>query len=745
MRFSDSVRPSSTLGLALHAIGAAGVCVTGLGAESALAQTAPGDQATPPDHAKSRKSGVGEVIVTGVRPLLGDKIPLKVQDTPQSVNVVPQRLLQEQSVTRLEDALKNVPGVTLNAGEGAARGDTINIRGFSAFNDFFLDGVRDAAIYVRDPFNLESIEVLKGPSATLFGRGSTGGAVNQVSKAPSLNPSRTLTLDLGTNDEYRGTLDVDQPIGPNAAFRLNAMGESSAVADRDDVKNRHWGVAPELAFGIGEPTTVTLDYFHLSENDTPDSGIPFIDGAPAQVKRSNFYGLASDHAISDVDIGTLRVRHDFNPNLSIASTTRYANYGFNYQFDAPNFGSVVDDGQGPPTAGEPLSGVLVGRDSPSSSGTQTNLTEQIDLTARFDTGFVRHTLVTGIELARQTNDLDSYKNPFNSNNNWIPETPLLDPDPNQVRPPQPVSKTQVTDADSEGAYVTDTMNVGRHVDLIAGVRLDRFAAVYNQTTLSSGAVLHLSHVDVVPSPRLALVFKPTPWESLYLSYGTSFDPSAEALTLTTKTADLGPVKATTYEAGSKTSLFGGGLLLTGAVFHTEVDNAQVNDPENPTLTVLQGVETVQGFELGATGHVGEKLEITAGYTYLDGKTSGDMGSSPVVKYRNVLIPNLARNAANVWAEYDITEPWEVGLGLNYLDRRVGNIVTAGATPAVVPSYVVWSAMTAYRVNDRLTLQLNVINLFDAFYYDNIYYTSTAENHVIPGAGRTVRFTVRTSF
>ena len=747
LRSSDTVKSTSTLGLALHAVGAAGVCITGLGVESsALAQTTPTDQTTPPDHTAAKKSSdVSEVVVTGIRPLLGDKIPLSVKDTPQSVNVIPQQLLQEQSVTRLEDALKNVPGVTLNAGEGAARGDTINIRGFSAFNDFFLDGVRDAAIYVRDPFNLESIEVLKGPSATLFGRGSTGGAVNQVSKAPTLNPLGVFTADVGSNDEYRGTLDVDQPIGPNAAIRLNAMGESSEVADRDDVKNRHWGVAPEASFGIGEPTTVTLAYFHLSENDVPDVGIPFVGGAPAPVNRNNDYGLASDHAISDVDIGTLRIKHDFSPNLSIASTTRYADYQFSYQFDAPNFGSVADGGEGPPTAGEPLSSILVGRDSPSSSGTQTNLTEQVDLTARFDTGFLHHTLVAGIELARQTNHLDSYNNPFNSNNNWIPETSLLDPDPNQARPVQAVTKTQITAADSEAAYVTDTVNIGQHFDLIAGVRLDRFAASYDQTAFKTGALLDLSHVDVVPSPRVALVFKPTAWQSFYVSYGTSFDPSAEALTLTTKTANLGPVKATTYEAGSKTSVLDGKLLLTGAIFHTEVDNAQVNDPENPTLTTLQGNETVQGLEFGATGHITSKLEITAGYTYLDGKTSGDTGSTPIVYYHNVAMPNLARNAVNLWAEYKITRPWEVGLGANYLDKRIGNIVTPGTIPAVVPSYVVWSAMTSYKVNDRLKLQLNVINLFDTYYYDNIYYTSASENHVIPGAGRTIKLTARTSF
>ena len=725
--FSD--RNRSPLSGALHAAGALGLCAAGAAA-----------------HAETDTStSVDELVVTGIRPLLGEKIPLTAKDTPQSVNVLPQKLLREQAVTRLEDALKNVPGVTLNAGEGAARGDTINIRGFSAFNDFFLDGVRDAAIYVRDPFNLESIEVFKGPSATLFGRGSTGGAVNQVSKSPTLTPVGIVTADYGTNDEFRGTLDLDQPIGSSAAFRLNAMGESSHVAGRDYVDNRHWGVAPELSFGIGGPTTATLAYFHLSENDIPDSGVPFVGGAPARVPRQNYYGLASDRAISDVDVGTLKIRHAFSPEISVSNTFRYANYAFNYRFDAPNFGEIESGGQGAPAPGTPLSAILVGRDSPSSSGGQTNLTDQLDVTAHFRTGILTHTLVAGFEAARQTNDLRRYNNPFNSNNNWVPETPLLHPDPTEVRPSEPVTATQNTTADSEAAYLTDTIGVGAHLDLIAGVRVDRFAAHYVQHSLSTGAVLDLSHTDVVASPRFAVVVKPAAWQSLYVSYGTSFDPSAEALTLTSKLANLGPVKATTYEVGSKSSLFNGGLLVTGALFHTEVDNAQINDPNNPGLTVLQGKQTVQGLELGVSGHITAKLEITAGYTYLDGKASGDIGANPVIPYTNALIPNVARNGANLWVEYTLTDPWEVGIGLNYLDRRVGNIVTPGVTAAVVPSYTVVSAMTSYEINKRLSVQLNLINLANTLYYDNIYYTSASENHVIPGAGRTFKVTLRASF
>jgi catecholate siderophore receptor len=680
---------------------------------------------------------VSDVVVTGVRPLMGDKIPLTLQDAPQSVNVLPQKLLEAQGVTRLQDALRNVPGITLNAGEGAARGDTVNLRGFSAFNDFFLDGIRDAAVYNRDTFDLQQVEVLKGPSATLFGRGSTGGVINQVSKAPGLESFRDLTVEGGSNDEVRGELDVDQPLSATSAVRLDAMGESSSVADRDFVRNRRWGIAPAATFGIGEPTTVTLAYMHLSEDDRPDTGVPFVNGAPAPVPREADFGLLSDRAKSDVDIGTFVVRRQFDANVSLENSFRAADYSFNYIFNSPNFGSVASGGQGPPTPATPLSSILVGRDSPSSGANESNVTDQLDLTFRFDTGPVRHVLVTGVELSWLTNDLFRYANPFNANNNWIPETPLLAPIPNMARPFEPVTTTQNTDADSEAAYVADTMKLGEHFDLIAGARVDRFAASFHQVSLTSGAVLNLAHTDVVGSPRVALVYKPIPNTSLYIAYGTSFDPSAEALTLTTKTANLGPVKATDYEAGFKSTVLNGGLLLTGAIFHTVVDNAQTNDPDNPTITVLNGNERVEGIELGATGHITEQLEIVAGYTYLDGKTIASGAPSAIGKE----IPNLARNAVNVWAEYYVTPAWEIGFGGNYLDKRFADAANTASAPAAT----VWNAMTSYRISPRLTAQLNVNNLFDKLYYGGVYFTSASENHAVPAPGRTLKVALRASF
>jgi len=275
------------------------------------------------------------------------------------------------------------------------------------------------------------------------------------------------------------------------------------------------------------------------------------------------------------------------------------------------------------------------------------------------------------------------------------------------------------------------------VDLTAGLRYDYFSADYRQLTLSSGALLHLTELNRVGSPRAALLIRPSAHQTYYLSYGTSFDPSAEALTLTTRTADLGPVKAESYEAGAKRDWLDGRLLLTGALFHTEVDNAQTNDPDNPSITVLNGNERVNGVEAGASGYLTRHWEINAGYVYLDGRTLASGTAADVGKD----MPNVAHDALNLWTEYELPAGWEVGAGANWLSRRFAD----SGEMANVPGYVVWSAMVSYRVMQQLTLQLNGFNLFDRRYYDGLYYTSPAENHAIPGAGRSVALSARMSF
>ena len=708
-----------------HCLGAAGLCATTVLGTTVQAEDAASATVDAPSTTAADNDGdqdLENVTVTGVRSVLRDKLGEPALNAPQSVTVIGSELIASQGATRLEDALRNVPGITLNAGEGAARGDTVNIRGFSAFNDFFIDGIRDAAVYTRDIFDADAVEVLEGPSAVLFGRGSTGGAINQVTKAPLPTPLDDLTALIGTNDLIRMTGDFNFPFATASAFRLNVMGESSEVPGRDFAKNRRWGIAPAVAFGIGRPDSLTLTYLHQHENNVPDGGMPFVDGAPAPVPRSNDYGLVSDVNSTLDDIATAHYQHDFGPDLSIADTLRYAHYEFDFQSAMPSFGAAV------PTATTPLADIQVGRDQPGSSGVQTNLTEQIDLIAHFSTGAISHAFITGIEIARQTSDLDRYLNPFNSDNDWVPETALLNPNPVEPLPQiLPVTSRQDTTARSDSFYVTDTIGFSPYLDLLASARYDRFSAHYHQLTVVSGAVLDLSHVDTVGSPRAALEFKPTAQQTYYIAYGTSFDPSAEALTLTTKTANLGPVKAKSYEAGAKESLLGGALQLSTAVFRTEVDNAQTNDPDNPTLTILNGAQRVDGLQLQVAGHLTMNWELFAGYSLLDGSTV----SSGTAAYVGKELANVAHNSLNLWTEYYLPFGIEVAGGANWLGPRFAD----SAETARLPGYVVWNAMVSYKVSRNLTLQLNGLNLFNRSYYAAPYYTSAGENHVIPGAGR----------
>jgi catecholate siderophore receptor len=281
--------------------------------------------------------------------------------------------------------------------------------------------------------------------------------------------------------------------------------------------------------------------------------------------------------------------------------------------------------------------------------------------------------------------------------------------------------------------VLDTLALGQYVSLTGGFRYDDFSASYRSLTVQTGALLSLHELNRLGSPRASLVIKPTSRQTYYFSFGTSFDPSAEALTLTTKTAELGPVKAKSFEVGAKSEWLDDRLMLTQALFHTEVDNAQTNDPDNPTITVLNGNERVEGVELQAIGRLTRHWELFSGYTYLDGRTLASGTPADVDK----VMPNTAHNQLNLWTEYELPQGWEIGGGANWLSHRFAD----GAETAYVPGYVVWNAMVSYRANERLSLQLNGFNLFNKLYYDGLYYTSAAENHAIPGAGRSVALTL----
>jgi catecholate siderophore receptor len=642
------------------------------------------------------------------------RIPQPVQDIPQSITVVPRQILQERAAASFQDALRNVTGISLAAGEGGgAQGDNLTLRGFNARNDLFLDGIRDQGSYFRDVFNLESIEVLKGPSAVFFGRGSTGGILNQVSKTPGLEPMYSGTLSLGTGLLLRGTGDVNQPLSKTTAYRLNVMAHQENVVARDEIERRRFGLAPSIAFGLGTPTQFTLSYFVQNEDNVPEYGLPYLFGRPAPVDRANFYGLIDEdyeHVLTN--IFTLRVDHRFSDQLSLRNTTRYSRTDREARVTTL---SILRT----PTLSTPLTDISVNRGTrPGRDTEESILINQSELTVKFDTMAFKHTVSTGLEVARET----FYAQRYTHAN--VPAANLLHPEgrPDTSRMTRTTSARTDTKTASVGLYAVDQVRLLPQLDLIGGLRWDFFEADFNSYLNNQ----NFERTDRQVSYRAGLVFHPTPSQSYYFSYGTSFNPSAEALALAANNVDTAPEKNRNFEVGAKIGVVNDALSIQGALFRLEKTNARTLDPVT-LLQVLEGEQRVQGFELGLLGRPMPRLNLFMGYTYLDSKTvkSNDLQNN--VRIEGKQLQNTPRHSATLWASYDLTDVWQVGTGVQYVGERFANTSNTNS----VPETIRWDATVAYQLNKHVQLRLNAINLTDELYFDGVH-----PSHVIPGAGRT---------
>ena len=651
-----------------------------------------------------------------------------VQDIPQAIDTIEQAQLQDQSITRLQDALRNVPGITMNSGEGGGHGDSVNLRGLAVQNGFFMDGMRDPGSYTRDSFNLESVNVIKGPSSTLFGYGSTAGLVNQVSKLPTLAPSNTFEVKGGTNNLIRSTGDANAVINDDIAARITVMGERSAVADRDFVLNQRFGLAPSIAFGMNGPTKLTLSYLHQEENNIPDYGIPFLNGQVAPVSRSNYYGLANyDHTQTNTNVATAIFEHAFNTNFKLTNTLRYGNYGFDYRVTAPTLGN--DDNAAPPP-GTPLNQLLAYRDQPSSAGATTLLAERINLSSTFATGMLRHSLATGLGLSRETMNTSRYAN----QNELLTPTSLLNPNALQADPfPQQVASQPSSRGDNVNLYALDTVHVTDQWDIIGGLNFDRFNANFNEPL--SGVAY--SKTNTLVSPRAALVYKPLATHSYYLSYGTSYNPAIQYLSLAPSSSSLEPQKTTNYEVGGKLSLLKGMLSLNGALFQIEADNVRVADPNDPTVQAASFNQRVRGLELTLNGRLTRNWEINTGYTHLAATIVAGTEPDEVGK----VAANIPSNTFNLWTAYTPFRGWKVGAGVYAYGARYAS----PDNTTNMPGYMLWNAMTSYQLSHYCDLQLNLDNLTNKYYFQSAYFSSASESHAIPGPGRTAMLTVKFYF
>ncbi len=694
-----------------------------------LAGTSLSYRFTPPSVAAVgfRSAGATVDVTAPYQRLESPKYTAPLTEQPQTITVVPADLLDEQGATTLRDALRNVSGITFQAGEGGTpAGDQLTIRGFSARTDMFIDGGRDTGGYARDTFNLEQIEVAKGPSSAIAGRGSTGGSVNLVSKSPHLDRAFAASVEGGSAGFVRSTVDLNRPVAafPGAAVRLNAMVTDGGVAGRDVAHNRSWGAAPAIEFGLGSPTRLTLGYFHLGQDNVPDYGLPWVPAGTipladlanqaAPVDRRNFYGLtARDFERVNNDLGTAAFEHDFAGGVSLRSLARAGRTRRDSVVTPPRFASTT--------------GTDIRRtDVKSRDQVDAIVASQTTVGGRTTTGPLAHTLAAGVDVSREasTNYARAEVGPDSPAS---PDTDLYHPTPDDAYTGRMVRTGAYTDATaiSAAAYAFDTVAIGSRWDVTGGLRFDRFE-VNDASVAAGGDVSPLGRADHMVSTRGGLVFKPRPSGSLYVGLSTAFNPSAEGLALRDTTVETPPERTRSLEAGLKWT-FDGGLLASAAVFRTDKTNARTPglDPGDPP-TVLDGRQTVEGVEVSASGSITRHWSGFATYAHM---RSGIAASNDAEEIDNALALT-PRNTLSLWTTVDAGRV-HLGGGAQFMDT----VFRDAANARRVPGYWLGNGTAAYDVNTHLTLRVNVNNLTDANYVDR-----TSGGHFIPGPARTLLVT-----
>ena len=689
--------------------------------------------------------------------LASPKFTEPLRDTPQTIAVIPKSVYVEQGATSLRDVLRNTPGITFQAGEGGnAPGDNLFIRGFGARNDVFIDGVRDPGVLARDTFNVESVEVAKGPTGAIAGRGPTGGAVNQVTKKPHLGDTREIIATAGNASYGRATLDVNEELARSpikgTAVRVNAVWTDAGVPGRDVIKNTNWGVAPSLAFGLGTPTTLTLGYVHMSQDNILDHGLPgtlperaLAEGKTIQdLDWSNFYGLRSrDYEKVETDAATAIIDHTINSDVRLLNTTRYGRNRRDAVVTSPRAATPLNAATDP--GYDPTVAQIRRTDAKYQERADEVIANQTNLTAKFDTGTVKHTVVTGIEVSRE--EQKSWARTDTYANGRPPVTDLYNPNPNDAYQPSIVRTGARTSAvaDSGSVYAFDTIKFGSQWELSGGARWEVFDVAYKSVPATGAGtpVQRFQRSDDMVSWRAALLYKPAKNGSVYAGYGTSFNPSADGsqgLTLSAtgnNSANLAPEKNDSAEIGTKWDLLGGRLATTAALFRTEKTNARTTDSLGNT--VLAGEQRVDGVEFGVTGNITDDLTVFSGYAYMD----GEVQSSGVPQQVDAALQYVPRQTFNLWATYRLPANFTIGAGAQFTDGYFYALPSAtNPTPneGLGTRYWLYNAMASYQVNRQLTLRLNVNNLANERYIDR-----GNGGHVIPGPGRSVLVSATLNF
>jgi catecholate siderophore receptor len=766
------LRPAAGAALAMLLFPLAAQAADGAPAEAAATTIAAGDDGNggrPPQRVHVHGERENDFKAAQAA---SNKYTQPLLDTPQTLVVIKKELIEQQGAVTLTEALRNTPGVgTFFLGENGSTstGDAIYMRGFDSSGSVFVDGIRDIGSISRDVFNIEQIDVLKGPAGTDTGRGAPTGSINLASKQPLLRNIGEASLTAGSADRLRGTADINRVLDGRRgiAMRLNVLDQDNGNPARkggdDAVRDKRWAIAPSIAFGLRGPTRLYLDYLHVKQDNRPDGGVPTIGlpgyGSPdpkrpwlagaAPVDPQNFYGALSDFDRVRADMFTAIVEHEFGPRLRLRNTSRYGKTRQFYLLSAfmGNAANIVTPAQADP------SGWTLARTTRTVKDQEnTVLANQTTLTTELDTGRLRHTLVSGLDLANEKQGNWSYT----GGGTLLPAN-LYHPDPaspvtglNLVRSG---ARTQGETA-TAAAWLLDTVRLGERWLFGASARIDHFDTTYDAVALSTLAAnpalpvgtpvpTHVELSDSLVSGKLSLLYKPTDNSSVYALWANSKQPPGSNLALSTSASSASnpifdPQVSTTTELGAKWELMHKRLGLNAALFRTEVKNEVEQDPVD--LKYYQtGRKRVQGVELSAIGEITRNWSVSAGYAWMD--TSVESGKLVAANGSNALT-YTPKSAFTSWTTYSFPSGLKIGGGARYSGRLLRGTDGAVGTPAYTEDYWVVDAMASYAIRRWLDLRLNVYNLFDKRYVAAI---NKSGYRYTPGAPRWASVTANFHF
>ena len=629
-----------------------------------------------------------------------------LRDVPQTLTVVPRELLADQNVQSLGAAMRNVPGVTVAQGEGNR--DQLVIRGINTNSDFFVNGVRDDQERFRDLYNVQSVEVLQGPAAVLFGRGGGGGVVNLVTARPTRNTPSEVVVSAGSFGHKRATAQLGGALNGKAAYRFNLMTEDSG-GFRDAFFLKRYALNPTIGFDLGRATSLTLSFEHLSDHRLADRGIPSQAGRPFAVAANQLFGSRQNDARNSNDTASIVFEHRFSPRLLLRNSFLSGTYDKFYQ--NVYAGSAVN------AAGSfTLSAYNHEID-------RTNTFNQTDLIFTARTGRVSHTLLAGAELGHQ------FQDELRVTPAAIANVPASSPVRDADFASAPTTIRRHANSDIAAVYVQDQMTLGRGFKAVVGARTDRFEVNVDDRLPAN---VDLGRTDVATSPRAGLIYQPSGIASFYTSYSYTFLPSGQTLGLAANTAQLTPENARNYEAGAKLDLLGQRLNVSAAVFRLDRNNVKNTDPNDPSRLVLTGQQRTEGVTLSTSGSPLPKWSVFGGYSYLNARVTQNTAAAPAGR----LVGLVPRSQFNLWSTYDLSTRWGAGGGV----IRQAKMFASFSNQVELPAFTRVDGVVYYRVN-RYRLALNAENLLDTRYYS----TANGDNNISPGAPRSVQLSLRVMF